>query len=139
MLTNSRMVRSYSLFMKHVESPQLLLVKDHLRDGERVNSIFEYLESLEVIRVERTDSMVLDFFADREEPPLAMVLYLNAKCGIGIHPGRNFRLLRLHSYGASRLSEILPTKVLGCKGVTDVVAFLAATAITTRASGFYDN
>lgn len=125
--------------MKRVESPQLLLIKDHLRDGEKIDSVFEYLEALQVIRVERIDRMVLDFFADRSEAPSAMVLYLNAKRGIGIYPGRNFRLLNLKHYGVSRLSECFSTKVLGCAGAIDLVAFLSEIALVSRVSDFYDN
>jgi hypothetical protein len=60
--------------MERIESPVLLLVKDHLLDGAKIDDIIDYLVLSEVIRVERVRSFLLDFFAGRKETPVGIVL-----------------------------------------------------------------
>ncbi len=126
--------------MERIGSPQVLLLADHLRDGEKVERVLDYLEALNVIRTERMATMVLGFFAERQEPPATIVLFMNSKWGIGIYPSSNFRLLQCRDFGVGRLSSSLKTRFKDAQGMKlDLVETLSKSGSSGVHSAVFDN
>jgi hypothetical protein len=126
--------------MERIGKPQVLLLEDYRRDGERVNRVLDYLESLQAVSVVRVDSMALDFFSDRELPPFAIILYMNSKTAIGVFRSANYRLLTMKFHGIGHLKRSLGKTVVNSGGrPCDVVDFLSALHRCKPSEAIFDN
>lgn len=126
--------------MEEIGKPQVLLLEDHLRDGERVNRVLDYLETLQAVSVMRVDSMALDFFSDRELPPFAIILYMNSKRAMGVFRNVNYRLLSLKDHGIGHLKRTLGKTVVNSGGrPCDVVDFIAGIPRCHSSEAIFDN
>lgn len=126
--------------MERIGKLQVLLLEDHRRDGERVNRVLDFLETLQAVSVVRVESMALDFFSDRELPPFAIILYMNSKQAIGVFRNTNYRLLALKHHGIGRLKRTLGRTVVNSGGrPCDVVDFLSGLYRCQPSEAVFDN
>lgn len=89
----------------------MLLLRDHLQDGERVSEVLRHLEDLKVIKVMRKRGKTLSFFADERAEPAAIIMFLNSNETYGIYIGDNHYLLSMQKHGVRRVPRVRRCKV----------------------------
>lgn len=89
--------------MQRIEGTQVLLLKDHLQDGDKVWQVLNRLEALSIVKVKHRSGQALDFFAEEEETPSAIIMFMNCKEILGVYFDENYRLLSLSKFGIQRL------------------------------------
>lgn len=120
--------------------PRVLLLEDYRRDGERVNRVLDYLESLQAVAVARIDSMALDFFSDHDTPPFAIVLYMNSKTAVGVFRNTNYRLIGLKYHGIAHLKRALGRTMVNSGGHDcDFVDFITSINRCKISEAVFDN
>lgn len=97
--------------MERIEGTQMLLLRDHLQDGEIVSRVLTRLEDLKVIRVMRKRGRTLSFFADERSEPAAIIMFLNSNETFGIYLSDNYYLLSMQKHGVRRLPHVRRCKV----------------------------
>jgi hypothetical protein len=112
--------------MEGIGQPQVILLEDQVRDGERVNRILDHLIALNAVHVVTIESLALDFFSAYEHPPWAIILFMNSKKALGLYRGANYRLLHLKKHGVARLrGAIGPTIVNSAGRSYDLLGFFS--------------
>lgn len=99
--------------MERIGGIQVLLVNDHLKDGDKVRGFLDWLEDLKTIKTVTRMNMALGFFSDEEEEPDAIIMYMNCQTAIGIYLSDNHHLLSMEQFGVSRMKGVRRLQVNG--------------------------
>lgn len=112
--------------MERIEGTQMLLLRDHLQDESKVHGLLQQLEALKTIKVVRKRGRTLSFFADEQQEPAAIIMFLNSNTAYGIYLADNFYLLALRHFGTARMrSQHRCTVSLADEKSTCLTRFLA--------------
>lgn len=84
----------------------MLLLRDHLQDEAKVQSLLQELEALKTIKVVRKRGRTLSFFADEQQEPAAIIMFLNSNTAYGVYLADNFYLLALRKHGTKRIHRM---------------------------------
>lgn len=89
--------------MERIGGTQVLLLQDHLQDGDKVRSFLDWLEELRAVKTITRMNMALGFFSDEEEEPAAIIMFMNCQEAIGVYLSDNHYLLSSEKYGITRM------------------------------------
>ncbi|WP_306642012.1 hypothetical protein [Sanyastnella coralliicola] len=98
--------------MERIEGTQVLLLNDHLQDGDKVFRVLDWLEALGAIHVEHRTNQALGFFSEEEEAPAAIIMFMNCQDVLGVYLGENYRLMSLQDHGTRRLKYMMHCQIV---------------------------
>lgn len=91
--------------MESYEGPKVLLLEDIKTEGPKVEAVLNVLEDLNIVRSKRKERNVLNFFSDKPDAPIAIIMYMNGQEALGIYFSDNAYMLTSELYGVKRLQK----------------------------------
>ncbi len=97
--------------MERLNGPKVLLLEDFKTEGPKVEAVLNVLEDLNIVRSKRKERNALNFFSDKPEAPIAIIMYMNGQEALGIYFSDNAYMLSSQLYGVKRLRQQLACKL----------------------------
>ena len=119
--------------MKKYEGPKVLLLEDIHTEGPKVEVVLNMLEDMNIVRSKRKERNALNFFSDKPEQPVAIIMYMNGQEALGIYFSDNAYMLGSATFGVQRFRKrnVCCLKLVG-NGEINLTDFLSSLTPTTE-------